>query len=135
MKLKKNGLYVASNVNFDPSEIEARSYGWWVFVKRVNGLVVFNNYRYSPTTARHQSKVYYLMSELSIEIDLVVSTPRSLNDPEAMESAVKVLESRIIDLHGEIFNGKKQVNEFRMTLIDNLRFDQERIAAAMKLAI
>jgi hypothetical protein len=70
--------YKASNVTFDPEMRRAYSYGWWEFVREINGTVVFNNYSYSPSTCRHQWKVRSLMSELGIEIGLFVNTRAGL---------------------------------------------------------
>lgn len=69
---KKTNLYKASNVTFDPTKIEAISYNWWLFVKRIKGKTVFNSYRYSVSTSKHQSKVRSLMSQLGIKIDRYV---------------------------------------------------------------
>lgn len=69
---KKTNLYKASNVTFDPTKIEATSYNWWLFVKRIKGKTVFNSYRYSVSTSKHQSKVSSLLSQLGIEIDRYV---------------------------------------------------------------
>lgn len=75
MKLmKRTGIYKASNVSFDPSSVEAFSYGWWNFVRKINGAVVFNNYSYSSSTSKHQSKVWRQMDALGIKIDLFVKT-------------------------------------------------------------
>lgn len=63
-------LFLASNVNFSAERIEAYSYSWWKFVAIIDGLVVFNNYRYSTTTSRHQWKVRKLMQDLRIRIDI-----------------------------------------------------------------
>lgn len=78
--MKRSGLYQASNYNvtFDPSKVEARSYSWWVFVAKVEGLVVFNNYRYSNSTSKHQSKVRSLLNDLGIKIDLEMPLPCGL---------------------------------------------------------
>lgn len=79
MKLmKRTGIYKASNSSFDPKEIKALSYNWWVFVKVINGLTVFNEHRYSVTTSKHQRDVRRLMGELGIKIDLTVSCVESL---------------------------------------------------------
>lgn len=63
-------LFLASNVNFSAERIAAYSYSWWQFVAVINGLVVFNNYSYSPTTQKHQWKVRKLMNDLQIRIDI-----------------------------------------------------------------
>lgn len=79
MKLyKRENIYKASNVIFDPIKIEAFSYSWWKFVGVVEGKVVFNNYRYSNSTSKHQSKVRKVMNELGIKIDLEIPVPRGL---------------------------------------------------------
>lgn len=70
---KNSNTYVARNCSFNATEITAYSYGWWQFVAQINGFVVFNEFRYSPTTSRHQIKVRQLMRELDINIDLYVS--------------------------------------------------------------
>jgi hypothetical protein len=67
--MKRAGIYKAANVTFDPIKVQAYSYSWWRFVGIVEGKVVFNNYRYSSTTSKHQSKVRNLMKELGIKID------------------------------------------------------------------
>lgn len=72
-QMKRTGIFKASNVSFDPSTVRAYSYGWWNFVRKINGAVVFNNYRYSNSTSKHQSKVWRLMDSLGIKIDLFVS--------------------------------------------------------------
>jgi len=65
------GIYKASNVEFIPKTISATSYGWWEFVRQVDGKVLFNTYRYSPTTGRHQAKVRKLMNSLGISFEEV----------------------------------------------------------------
>lgn len=95
MKLKKkSGLYEASNVTFDPKALTATSYNWWYFVKVFKGKVVFNNYQYSPSTRRHQSKVRSLLSDLGINIDLVVELTQSLNNVEVEGLTLKQLKAK-----------------------------------------
>lgn len=76
---KRLGKYKASNVSFSPSAKAAYSYGWWQFVKEVNGTLVFNDYNYSPSTCKHQAKVRSLLRELGLEIGLTVETCSDLN--------------------------------------------------------
>jgi hypothetical protein len=77
-KLKTRNVYQASNVRFDADKIEAFSYDWWKFVKVENGQTVFNEYPYSPTTRRHQTKVRVLMDKLGIKITKTVNQRASL---------------------------------------------------------
>lgn len=79
MKQLKSGLFKSSNLTFDPSKISAHSYAWWEFVRVLKGKVVFNEYKYSVTTAKHQRTIRNLMSELGIEIDLKVNVRESLS--------------------------------------------------------
>jgi hypothetical protein len=88
-KLKSKNIYKASNVTFDADKVSAHSYVWWEFVKVIQGQVVFNCYKYSPTTQRHQRKVEGLMNDLGINIDLVVNVKQSLSDFETLKSVIK----------------------------------------------
>jgi len=83
--MKRANIYQASNYNvtFDPNKIEARSYRWWVFVAKVEGKIIFNNYRYSNSTSKHQSKVRSLLNELNIKIDVEMPVPKGLNGSNA----------------------------------------------------
>lgn len=104
MKLmKRSGIYQASNykVTFDPSKIEARSYKWWSFVSKLDGKVVFNNYRYSVTTSKHQGKVRDLMRELGIKIDLFLSVPDGLQTCPDLGDAILKCEEHFCDAYLE----------------------------------
>jgi hypothetical protein len=65
--------------------IEARSYQHWLFVTNINGLVVFNDYKYSISTAKHQSAVRRLLQGLKIKIDVFVEQLESLDDGIILE--------------------------------------------------
>lgn len=54
---------------FNSETMQAYSYGWWRFVEKVGNYVVFNNYRYSHSTSKHQSDTIVLMDRLDIKID------------------------------------------------------------------
>ena len=98
---KTQKMYKASNVTFNVETLEAYSYGWWSFVKVINGEVVFNEYRYSVSTSKHQTKVLSLMSQLNIKIDRFVqckdglqhiSTIKELNKNE--NETLKIIAER-----------------------------------------
>jgi len=78
--MKRKQIYQASNYNvtFDPKTTSAFSYHWWKFVGIVEGKVIFNNYRYSNSTSKHQSKVRTLLNELNIKIDIEMPLPAGL---------------------------------------------------------
>lgn len=115
----KAGLYKASNVLFDPVKIEARSYGWWIFVAYIGGRVVFNDYPYSNTTRRHQQKVRQLMQSLGIHIDVYIAAPRGLQD---LESAFTYYSAQIKALQNEILQPRthRKKNEERAKQIQQL---------------
>ena len=97
---KTRNQYEASNVTFNPSIVEARSYNWWVFVKYIGQDVVFNSYPYSNTTIKHQHKVRRLMNELGITIDFEVSTPESLatfkTTKEAFDRTIEIAAQKFV---------------------------------------
>jgi hypothetical protein len=102
---KKLGLFKASNVAFYPTTLEATSYDWWVFVKRIGGKIVFNSFRYSPTTNKHQSKVRSLLEQLGINIDFEISAPKGLQN---LQSAIDHYEYSINALQQEIANPRSR---------------------------
>jgi hypothetical protein len=88
-------VFKASNVAFDPNTCVATSYRWWIFVSRIGGKVVFNNYHYSMSTNKHQSKVDSLLSQLGIKIDVRFEAPKGLQD---LQAAVTHYENKISSL-------------------------------------
>lgn len=104
MKLmKRAGIYKANNVTFNPATKFAESYNWWAFVSVIQNKVVFNEYRYSVSTSKHQHKVQRLMNELGIKIDLVVKTRSSLHTVQSLKE-VKLLN----ELNNELLAAKKE---------------------------
>lgn len=78
-RMKKTGVYKASNNTFDPATGEGRSYEHWLYVRRIKGKVVFNNHNYSSTTNRHQSNMRSLLKSLGVKIHLTVDFRESLS--------------------------------------------------------
>lgn len=109
----------ASNVSFNADTLKAYSYAWWRFVDVVNGKVVFNNYTYSMTTNRHQSKVRSLMRTLGIAIDVTIECPAGLQAHDWIESTVKHYQYKIDTLRQLIANPKsrKTTNDARRVAI------------------
>lgn len=92
MKLmKKANIYQASNYNvtFNPVTLEAHSYKWWKFVAKIDGLVIFNNYRYSVSTSKHQAKVRSLLATLGVNIDIEMPLPEGINSNDFVSLIVK----------------------------------------------
>lgn len=65
---------------FDQELFEATSYRHWVYLTKIKGKVVFNNYNYSHATSNHQMNMRALLKKLKIKIDLEVSMHESLTD-------------------------------------------------------
>ena len=65
---------------FNPYTLEATSYNWWIYLKKIKGKLVFNTYPYSKTKQRHQNHMHKLLKELNIKIDVKVSTRQSLHN-------------------------------------------------------
>lgn len=89
MKLmKRSGIYKAKNVTFNPKTLDAHSYDWWRFVALVEGKVIFNSYRYSVSTARHQRKVGSLLASLDIKIDIDMPLPRGIRNDQTLAELI-----------------------------------------------
>lgn len=106
--IKKRNQYEASNVSFDPENISAVSYNWWEFVKVINGKVVFNDYNYSPSTCKHQSKVRRLLETLNIKVDVVVESTKSLSSHDWQDDALKMLDDKIKLLNDALNNPRRK---------------------------
>lgn len=102
MKLmKRSGLYQASNYNvtFNPETLEAYSYKWWRFVAKVDGKILFNEYRYSNSTSKHQSKVRALLEDLGIKIDVTLQLPRGIRHDQTLQELYIEAEETLCDLY------------------------------------
>ncbi len=117
--IKKRNQFEASNVSFDPKNISAVSYNWWEFVKVINGKVVFNDYNYSPSTIKHQSKVRRLLETLNIKVDVVLESTKSLHNEEWQDDTIRLLNGKIKLLEDALSNPrrKKSLDEKRAEMI------------------
>lgn len=96
---KKRNQYENSTKSFvfDLNEFKAVSYRWWPFVRKVKGKVVFNAYRYSVSTAKHQDQARRILKDLKVKIDMTVHIREPL--PTSMREIRKLeKESRAHDL-------------------------------------
>lgn len=90
---------------FNPIMLQAKSYNWWIYVAKINGKLVFNNYYYSSTTCQHQYKMRKLMRELNLREDLIIQAPQGLQD---LDGSIKYYESLIAQLETEIAKPRSQ---------------------------
>lgn len=105
---KKRNQYESSNVTFNVDKMDARSYNWWQFVAKINGKVVFNDHRYSNSTAKHLYKVKKLLKDLGVEIDLVVNTRLGLQDSNWSQDTIKCLISEKVDIKLILENNRRK---------------------------
>lgn len=116
--LKTKNQYKASNVLLDLNNEIATSYDWWIFLKRINGKLVFNNYRYSPSTEGHQRKILKQLDQLGIKVDMFIESPKGLQD---LNSAISYYEYEISELVNDIAttNRRKITRQNQIELIQN----------------
>jgi hypothetical protein len=91
-------VWKASNVVLSPENLEATSYDWWFFLKRIGPYTVFNTYGYSPSTRKHQSKVRSWLWNQSI-LFIEIECPRGL---QSLDSAINHYQRKIQKLQEEI---------------------------------
>lgn len=118
---KRSNMYKASNVTYDPTKQVAFSYDWWQFTANINGHIVFNNYRYSPSTGGHQSKVRALMKQLGQSPTLVIECPAGLQSPRWRESTIEHYNGMIQDLVAAMVRGRKAKNVERLAQIQEYK--------------
>ena len=107
---KRLKIYKASNVTFDPATVTAHSYRHWAFVLTIGNKVVFNDYRYSVSTAGHQRKVARVMQELGIKVDYTVRVRESLS---TMDTIRDLLDRTVEHDVNKAAYKKEQALEYR----------------------
>lgn len=119
---KTLGIYKSSNVMFNPKTLESTSYNWWNVTLKIGNKLVFNNYSYSNSTAKHQSKIRAVLSELGIKIDYYVQAPQGLKN---LDSAINYYKNRITLLTNEMNKPRshKAKNIERKAAIKNYKND------------
>lgn len=116
---KRLKIYKASNVSFDPATNEGRSYNHWLFTMNYKDVILFNCYRYSQSTRRHQGVV---LRQLGYDNDKVIrlnlgrdSLDRSKFD--SFESAI--VESLSRELDGQI-DSYKRSRKYKDTIAESM---------------
>ena len=85
----------SGNNTFNPETLEAYSYRWWKYIGVVEGKTVFNNFRYSVTTAKHQRNAISLLKELGIKIDIYMPIPSGLQHGQSLAELVLEAEEQL----------------------------------------
>lgn len=100
---KRANIYKNSSGSntFNPETFRAYSYSWWRYVEDFDGILVFNTYRISNTTAKHQSDMRSLLIDLGYDLDKFwfIEAPRGLQD---LNSAKEYYQLKIRRLETEI---------------------------------
>ena len=133
--MKRANIYKNHNGSnkFNPETFEAHSYDWWCYVKDFSGVKVFNDYRYSNTTAKHQNNMRSLLEDLGERLDTywMIEAPDGLQDLESAKQhyirLIKNLESQIAKPRTH-----KAKNEERRALIRQHKTKIEMIERLMK---
>jgi hypothetical protein len=94
----KKNIYTngTGSLTFNRETFEAFSYRWWKFVAKVEGKIVFNNYRYSVSTSKHQNKIRNLLNELKIKIDIELPLPKGINS-SSLQDLFETAEEHLCD--------------------------------------
>jgi hypothetical protein len=127
--MKRANIYKASNVTFNAETHEAVSYNWWTFVKRINGALVFNNYGYSNSTRKHQSKVRTLLSELGLTIDIEISAHGGLQRDTWPDQARESIQTKIDAVMSQLNNArrKKALDASRISTLNELHKEKQEL--------
>lgn len=95
---KSNTYKNSTDTNyFDPEQLIAISYGWWLYLKPIGRELVFNTYSYSPTTVGHQSRLRSLLYRLNIKPTMYIEAPNGLQDISRAIDHYYYLISRLTD--------------------------------------
>ena len=131
LKTKKMYKNSSGSNEFYPESMTAYSYGWWQYLKSFDGVIVFNDYHYSPTTCGHKGKLRSLLIELGYDINkfVYIEAPKGLQD---LPSAVRHYDSKIKNLEALIAKKgtRKSTNERRAAEIADYK---AKIAFIQKL--
>lgn len=104
-------LYKATNVTLNPATLDAFSYGWWRFVAVVEGKVIFNSFRYSVTTAKHQRKVRSVLADLGVTVDLDLQLPRGIRHDQTLAELIVEAEETLCEQFLEAEAKRDERNE------------------------
>lgn len=101
---------------FDMNTGKAYSYDWWLYFTTIDGIPVFNSYRYSPSTSKHQANMRLLLDELGVREYIDVECPNGLQD---LDSGIDHYQAKINSIEAEIAKprSKPEKNSYRKELI------------------
>jgi hypothetical protein len=101
-----NGYVNSTKTNWLSCDKEnAVSYGWWVYLRRINGVLVFNNTTYSSTTCKHQLDV---ARKLDWNFLTIHHTTASLDN---LSKVITDLKNKILSLQAVIANPRTKLSK------------------------
>ena len=126
------GIYKASNVVFDAKSLDSYSYSWWKITRKIGPYIVFNDYNYSKSTRRHQSKIRSLMCKLGIEVSADVQAPQGLQN---LDAARQYYIIEISNIEAEIAKPRSQKlkNEWRRSMITQRKLELAFVTKLMTI--
>lgn len=83
----RDGEFRTDRFWFDPTTLEARSYGWWSMLTVRNGKLIRNACGYSMQTSVHQDLLSRAMEALGIKADITVYTRANIGSLDAWKTS------------------------------------------------
>jgi hypothetical protein len=124
---KKAQRLVATNNYLDLGTLEAYSYDWWCYFRIIDGVAVFNDYNYSPTTNRHQRNMHSLLRTLGIRVDVTIRTRESMGDEYSLIDSLEALRAELVEANEELLDCKRLKSGRRDRCIWNIERIQDEI--------
>ena len=116
-------IWKANNLKLDTDKMEAYSYGWWGFLKKIEGKLVFNNHFYSVTTRKHQFEVRRRLLLLGIKIDVELPFEAGLHRaPETLKELYELAEIEACD---DLLEKEYKKRESYLRRRDKLKAERE----------
>jgi hypothetical protein len=115
----KSQSFVASNNRLDLNFMEACSYDWWSYFKEIDGLYIFNNHRYSPTTGKHQSNMLNLLNRLGVYPTVYINTRENMHSFTLVD-VLNTLTAQRKDLLTQLHACKRPVSKKRDFLLSQI---------------
>lgn len=127
-----------------PDTISAYSYDWWQMLVIIKGEVFFNSYRYSVTTAKHQSALRAFLSAMKISYSELPMAKGFQDGNCELETAcrelgelrIKLSHSRKKDQHTKRRADKLEKAIFKFASLNDIKVKEvkDRINAGLKTA-
>jgi hypothetical protein len=106
----KKGFLAHSKNSLRLDDCTAWSYGHWCYFRNVDGLNVFNAYRYSVTTSKHQHEMRSLLRELGVHIDVEIESRAGISGGFGRKDVADCLRAQIARKQAELAKCKRKVS-------------------------